>query len=233
MIRALILLLAVCCFASAQSPSVLLFGARSDPFALPAGIGYRWEYTNLTDGAVSSWVDAVAGNTWVQATGLAQPTKDADGVTFSLGKWLDATNTLNCGGPDLDVYLAIIKLSTTSEQYLLAAGNTAWMGISGGHIFYNQATPFGSPGTGYFIDYIYAGKDGSNYKHYTNGAVALSSVNGNEQAGAVQYIGKITLGAPFTGVLKDLIVWTNVVGFDAATVAQIHRYVTNRYAFSP
>lgn len=235
-----LLLSALAIGASAQSPSVLLFGgAATASISLPSlsSIGYRWEYTNLADGAVSSWVDTIAGNTWVQATGGAQPTKDSNGVTFASGKYLDATNTLNCGsGPALDVYVAIVKLNGLSEGYLIANGNPeAWMGINSGSQFYNQGGPFGSPGTGYWIDYIYAGKNGSVYQHYTNGVLAVSSSSQPEYSGAPSAIGRLGSIACcyFPGVLKDLIVWTNVVGFDSTTVAAVHRYATNRYSFSP
>lgn len=221
----------------AQSPSVLLFGrnAIASTPTLPSSVGYRWDFTNLADGAVSSWADSIAGNTWVQSTGGSQPTKDSSGVTFTSGKHLDVTNVLNCGsaGSALDAYLVIIKVNTLQEGYLIAAGNNVYMGIGGGLQYYNQASAFGSPATGVWVDYIYAGKDGANYKHYTNGVVALSSGSGTEYAGALTHIGRISAGLNFRGVMKDLIVFTNVVGLDSTSVSNIHRWATNRYNFSP
>ncbi len=201
----------------------------------PASMGYRWEYTNLVNGAVSSWPDSIVGALLAQSSGPAQPTKDANGITFGTGLWLDATNALNCGtaGAALDVYLAIIKINNTGEGYLIAEGNNPWAGITSANKFYNITAPFGTPATGQWIDYVYAGKDGSNYKHYTNGVVAYSDASGTERTGNITFVGKITLGFNFKGTLKDLIVWTNVVGFDSLTVSNIHRYCTNRYSFSP
>lgn len=231
----LCLLLSALAFgAAAQSPSVLLFGRRPAPL-LPAGIGYRWEYTNLVDGAVSSWADTIVGSTWVQSTGGSQPTKDSDGVTFASGKFLVASNLLRCetAADALDCYLAIIKIDTLTPSYLIAGGGSeTWLGIAlGGTQFYNQVGPFGSPGAGVWIDYIYAGFNGGIHRHYTNGVVADSDQP--EYAGTVAFIGQGLGGFNFRGVLKDLIVWTNVVGFDSLTVSNIHRYATNRYSFGP
>ena len=234
----LLLLFVCCCTAFAQ------FGALTDqPFVagdssvdqlLSFSIGYHWDYTNLSDGAVSDWIDSASGYHWTQASGASQPTKDSNGVTFAGSHWLDASNTIRCStAPDnLDVFLVVLKVDTFPGGTILASGNQVDLGFDSSQ-WYNPAGYWGTIVTGVWIDYVYAGTTVITPYHYTNGVVA--KVSDVLHSHTLSYVGRITAGtgAYFNGKVKEVIIWTNVTGFTTNQVANIHQYVTNKYGFAP
>lgn len=213
--------------------------AASDP--LPAGIGFRWQYESLPDGVVSNWVDSVQGYSWVQGTDASRPSKGANGVTFTTGKFLIASNLLRCdstSGGMKDCFLMIVSFDDASVEQVIVmdtAGGQEFAGVSGALKWYNPNVPFGAPVNSQWVDWLYAGTNfgTTKFRTYTNGVVGLDDVSGSIFSATVTRIGRSTPGAYFKGKMKEFIVWTNVVGFTTTQVSNIHYYATNRYSFTP
>lgn len=210
--------------------------APTAPDLLPPGVGYHWDYTNLANGAVSDWVDNVNGLHWVQATGGNQPTKDSSGVTFDgTDDFLTGTNLTT--GPT-NLWLVIMKPNaTTAGKVILGnalSGGQLFLGINSTGCFYENGLGDAICGTGTStFDFLEANTTNAvAFVAYTNGVVAWTNATSWNNGVPISHIGSGVGNGFWSGVLKEVIVWTNAT-FTVAQVASIHSYATNRYGYTP
>lgn len=81
------------------------------------GLIRYWEYTDLVDGAVSSWAASVGTNTLIQGTGTSQPNKSSVGVVTDGGDYL--SSALGANLSDSGSIGLIVKIADMASQYFI------------------------------------------------------------------------------------------------------------------
>lgn len=84
-----------------------------------------WDYSDLTDGAVSSWADRIGALALANATGSQQPVKSSSGVTFDGGDGLYATGFARTTYPiSFEWVVKVVDTNSANRQFLFAMRNS-------------------------------------------------------------------------------------------------------------
>jgi len=130
--------------------------------------------------------------------------------------------------------LIILDRASLGEQYVLGKiSNLSIIGFATGNKWWQMGASFGITTTGQWYDYLYAGTNfgSGSYKSYTNGVAGPGTDYLN--SGQPDWFGRLDYGGYYDGTVKELIVWTNVLGFTATQISNIHWYSTNTYNYGP
>lgn len=85
-------------------------------------IKYLWLYTDLTDGAVSSWTDEISAYSIGQTVTASKPTKGSTGITFDGGDWLTAANpTTSDTAMTITIILKIVDTIATQQTLIFGS----------------------------------------------------------------------------------------------------------------
>ncbi len=217
----------------------------SDPTnALPFGIGYWWVASDLSSSPVSTWTDRVSGFILKQTSGANQPTWTTNGVRFTAAssQFMVTNGTpgifwkfLNTAGNLGDTMLIILDRASTGEQYVFSqnGGGQILGWFSGAAGLWNiSATSFGTTTTGKWYDFLYAGTNAAAFNIYTNGVLGVNSAMNARSPSDFGRLNTPT-GFYYDGTIKEIIVWTNVIGFTSVQASNIHWYSTNVYKYTP
>jgi len=99
-------------------------------------IKYLWLYTDLTNGAVTSWTDKISSYSIGQTITGSKPTKSSTGITFDGGDWLTAATPVT-SDTAMTITMILKIVDTTATQQVLIFSST------------NSAITFMNAGTGY------------------------------------------------------------------------------------
>lgn len=207
---------------------------------LPSGIAFRWVASDLASSPVSLWTDRIQGYNWA-ASGGARPSWDASGITFDgVANSMTGSNTI-FSATSTNSWLVVLKWnSTTADKMVLCnacAGGQVFLALTTGAKIYDG----GSTGPGLFGTVnttdilITKTTNATPYVVYTNGLSSWTSGSAFNDMGviaAVDHLGSGVGNCFWSGVMKEIIIWTNTV-FTANQVSNIHYYSTNTYAITP
>lgn len=211
---------------------------------LPDGIWLRWRASDLASSPVSSWSDELQGWTFVQGTGANQPLWSTNGVQFIASTNFMTTSNLTAvtsvtPGGGGQAWLIVGNYAANTGNHIAlgsltgCGGSAFFYGISSGLIFEGGVGGTVAPTTGDF-DFLTAPLSTNSYRAFTNGTSIWTNTAGWNDGVVIARAGGPASGTAcnYSGTIKEIIVWTNVI-FTTAQVSNIHHYATNTYQFTP
>lgn len=246
---ALVILTVLSVDASAQfgTPRDLAFWGKSrDVF--PPGMAWRWLASTITNSPFTNWTDVIQGYNFTinDSDAAFKPSWTApDSVSFDgVSNFLSSTNPIlpMTSNAVLCVFqnqdLNTIQQNVFGQSW--AAGGTIIIGIGDttNYLFeVNAGHSAVGPLTTNLFDFLTTrlAADGKYYA-FTNGVAtqwAAQNFAWNDNSVQPIWVGGQGSGASWRGVLKELIIWTNVTGWTAGNVRAVHKYVVSTYGVTP
>lgn len=227
-------------FLPARKITPSLPSSSSDPTnLLPAGLALWWHDEDLSSSPVSVWTDRIKGYNWTQGTVANQPTWSTNGVSFDgSNDSLVATNMLpfQPGEVGDHAWLVIFGFDTIHANELVLAntnnGGEMLVAMTTTNYFYTGTggdTSIGLIKGGWMDLFMGLTTNASNpHRVYTNGIQGYENVAGWGASGGFGYVGAGGTANYFDGLIKEVLVWSNVT-FTAAQISNVHQYAISRY----
>src|SRR5262245_16444856 len=185
-----------------------------------SGMALYWNYTDLANGSVASWVDRIQGVSMAQGTAGKRPTKDANGVLFTLAADGNLSCTTQTGTTYSNVTVWVVfKLSANGVLWKNILGDTANRALfvdgssAGKMVIYPSSTTLFTASAGVWYDFAmnYTNSSSGTIRCYTNG-VATATMAGFNDRWRLSTMGNDAgpgYGEPFDGYIKFVGIWTN------------------------
>lgn len=208
--------------------------------ALPVGIGYWWNASDLSSSPVNNWTDRVAGVVMTNS-GSTTPTWTTNGVQFtrSSSQFLRTTSPITLYSTNAFL-LVVTRTGDVGDQWIIGHDS-----LSQTWIRWNSAMNWTTENEFGFAasplnavqDFIFRGMNigmGSQDQGYTNGILAFTSSSALMNTISFGYFGTYVDKNNYGDfLLKELIVWTNGRWASATAVSNVHWYATNIWKHSP
>lgn len=204
----------------------------------PTGIAHRWVHTNIVSAVgspVDSWVDDISGVNATQA-GAARPTRLASGVLFSAwdgqGLQLSGTSFSPTWKDGTNSFVTIVFCWTNIGGILIGASAAQGLLKENTGVFrqYNN-NDFGTCTTNVWYDVSIGIKPtDTNYNYWVNG-VWTTNFTAAPLVFVTTYFGRSSGGSYSSSIIKEIIHWTNTIGFTDAQAMAIHNALATAHGY--
>lgn len=204
-----------------------------------------WNYQDLTVGNnVNLWIDRISSFKFFQTVTARQPTNSSLGVYFSGSTQYLTNSPTTFNRNQLATVCIIFRPFTPASDASTVFGGDGSAGLTGNRSLQTYTTgalhyqgdggdvAFGHFGSGTEIDWaIYLGSL-NQVSIWTNGVLAVtnSTSSGMDIIGLIG--GRLDVSRFYKGYIREIIWYTNTT-FNPTLIANLHKYATNTYGFTP